>query len=231
MSIRVGIADDQRLIRAGFAAIVSSHEDLEVVAEVSDGQEAVTAARLHRPDVMLMDIRMPILDGLEATRRIAADPDLEGVRVVVLTTFEADEYVLAALRAGAAGFLGKGVDPDDLAAAIRSVHSGESLLSPRATRTLIERYLSSPPVEQTVASIRVGDLTDREREVLALVGQGLSNTAIAEYLVLSPLTVKTHVQRAMSKLDVRDRAGLVVAAYQSGLVRPGGAPGNHPGGA
>ena len=222
MSIRVLIADDQALIRAGFRALVDGAEDLVVVGEASDGQEAVALARSERADVVLMDIRMPGLDGLEATRRIGADEDLAGVKVLILTTFELDEYVYLALRAGASGFLGKSVDPDDLLDAIRLVAAGESLLSPAATRSLIASFLAQPSrVAAAGAPARLGDLTDREREIVALVAEGLTNDDIAERLVISPMTVKTHVNRAMAKLDLRDRAQLVVAAYQSGLVRVG----------
>lgn len=221
-SIRVLVADDQRLIRAGFVALVNSAEDLEVVGEAVDGAEAVHQAQATRPDVVLMDIRMPGTDGLSATELITADPDLEGVKVLVLTTFEADEYVVAALRAGASGFLGKGVEPEELLAAIRVVAAGESLLSPGATRTLIARFLAQPregAADSVDASMDV--LTDREREIVTLVAHGLSNDDIAALLYLSPLTAKTHVNRAMSKLGARDRAQLVVLAYQAGLVRAG----------
>ena len=222
MTIRVLIADDQALIRAGFRALVDGAEDLVVVGEASDGQEAVALARRERADVVLMDIRMPGLDGLEATRRIGADEDLAGVKVLILTTFELDEYVYLALRAGASGFLGKSVDPDDLLDAIRLVAAGESLLSPAATRSLIASFLAQPSrVAAAGAPARLDQLTDREREIVALVAEGLTNDDIAERLVISPMTVKTHVNRAMAKLDLRDRAQLVVAAYQSGLVRVG----------
>jgi len=222
VTIRVLIADDQLLIRAGFRVLVDSAEDLVVVGEASDGVQAVALAKSERADVVLMDIRMPGVDGLEATRRIAADEDLAGVKVLVLTTFELDEYVYLALRAGASGFLGKGVDPDDLLDAIRLVAAGESLLSPTATRSLIAGFLSQPSkVADAGAPARLGELTEREREIVALVAEGLTNEDIADRLVISPLTVKTHVNRAMAKLDLRDRAQLVVAAYQSGLVRVG----------
>ena len=222
MTLRVLIADDQRLIRAGFATLVGSAPDLEVVGEAVDGADALEQARLARPDVLLMDIRMPGMDGLSATELITSDPDLQDVRVLVLTTFEADEYVVAALRAGASGFLGKGVDPAELIAAIRVVASGESLLSPRATSALIGRFLSRPSDGPPGAVDESLDaLTEREREILSLVGQGLSNDDIAGQLFLSPLTVKTHVNRSMTKLDARDRAQLVVLAYQSGLVKVG----------
>ncbi|MDZ5662299.1 response regulator transcription factor [Nocardioides sp. S-58] len=217
---RVLVADDQRLIRAGFVGLVASAPDLEVVGEAVDGADAVRQARAARPDVVLMDIRMPGTDGLSATELITGDPDLADVKVLVLTTFEADEYVVAALRAGASGFLGKGVEPEDLVAAIRVVAAGESLLSPRATSALIGRFLSQPRDGDTVdTSLDV--LTEREREVVALVARGLSNDDIAGRLFVSPFTAKTHVNRAMAKLGARDRAQLVVHAYQSGLVRAG----------
>jgi DNA-binding NarL/FixJ family response regulator len=218
---RVLLADDQALIRAGFRVLIDASSDLVVVGEATDGDEAVQLARTARADVVVMDIRMPGVDGLEATRRICADEDLAGVRVLVLTTFELDEYVLEALRAGASGFLGKGVEPADLLDAIRVVAAGESLLSPRATRALIGRYLSAPDRAPAAAPDSLAMLTEREREVVALVALGLSNEDIAQRLFVSPLTAKTHVNRAMSKLGARDRAQLVVAAYQSGLVRPG----------
>ncbi|MCF6376335.1 response regulator transcription factor [Nocardioides KLBMP 9356] len=222
MTIRVAIADDQALIRAGFAAILGTHDDIEVVAEAADGHEALDAVRGTRPDVVLMDIRMPGLDGLAATEAISADPDLAGVRVVVLTTFESDDYVVAALRAGAAGFLGKDVGPQGLAEAIRVVAAGEALLSPRATRSLIDRHLAVPIAATTDrVDERLADLTEREREVVTLVGLGLDNAQIAERLVVSPHTAKTHVNRAMAKVGARDRAQLVVLAYQTGLVQPG----------
>ncbi|MGL5808839.1 MAG: response regulator [Nocardioides sp.] len=220
--IRVMVADDQALIRAGFAAIVDSDPGLRVVASVPDGAAALTAVREERPDVVLMDIRMPRLDGLSATEQISMDPELAGVHVLVLTTFEADDTVVAALRAGAAGFLGKDVEPADLIQAIKTVAAGDALLSPRATRSLIDRYLARPTAgTDPVENPRLHELTEREREIVTLVGLGLSNDEIAKQLFVSPLTVKTHVNRAMTKADVRDRAQLVVLAYQSGLVRPG----------
>lgn len=225
MTIRVLIADDQALIRAGFRVLIESAEDLVVVGEAADGEEAVTLAKSQRADVVLMDIRMPGLDGLEATRRIATDEDLAGVKILVLTTFELDEYVYLALRAGASGFLGKSVDPEQLLVAIRLVAAGESLLSPAATRSLIRSFLAQPSRAASAGEpAQLVGLTDREREVVALVAEGLTNDEIAERLVISPLTVKTHVNRSMAKLDLRDRAQLVVAAYQSGLVRVGPDP-------
>jgi len=225
VTIRVVLADDQALIRAGFRALIDSAPDLEVVAEASNGAEAVALARSTRADLVLMDIRMPKVDGLEATRRITRDEDLAGVHVLVLTTFELDEYVLQALQAGASGFLGKGAEPSQLLEAIRVVAQGDALLSPTATRGLINRALAQPQTDvDAVDRGRLSVLTDREREVLALVGLGLSNDDIAEHLHVSPLTAKTHVNRAMTKLDARDRAQLVVIAYQSGLVRAGDLP-------
>ncbi|MEV6597563.1 response regulator transcription factor [Actinoplanes sp. NPDC051346] len=223
MTIRVLLADDQALIRAGFRMIIDSEPGLEVVAEAGDGREAVDLARTARADVVLMDIRMPRMDGLEATRRIAADDNLAGVRILVLTTFENDDNVVLALQAGAGGFLGKGVPPEELLHAIRVVAGGEALLSPKATRGLVSRFLTSlrPEIAPRPAALNL--LTDREREILVLVAHGLSNDDIAERLHLSPLTAKTHVNRAMTKLDARDRAQLVVLAYQSGLVRQGDA--------
>ncbi|GAB3081747.1 response regulator transcription factor [Micromonospora schwarzwaldensis] len=219
MTVRVLLADDQTLIRAGFRALVDSAPDLCVVGEAATGREAVERARATRADVVLMDIRMPELDGLAATREITADEDLAGVRVLILTTFEVDEYVFEALRAGASGFLGKGVEPAELLDAIRTVAAGEALLSPKATRGLIARFLAQPDPRPGATPERLRALTEREREVVTLVAAGLSNEQIAQRLVVSPLTAKTHVNRAMTKLDARDRAQLVVIAYQSGLVR------------
>jgi DNA-binding NarL/FixJ family response regulator len=218
MTIRVLLADDQALIRAGFRMLIQTAPDLEVVGEAGSGREAVTLARDTRADIVLMDIRMPDMDGLAATRAITADEQLAGVRVLILTTFEADEYVFQALRNGASGFLGKGVEPTDLLAAIRVINTGEALLSPRATRALIARYLTPPDPTDAVPS-ELDSLTDREREVLTLVAAGLSNDAIAERLYVSPLTAKTHVNRMMTKLGARDRAQLVVIAYQTGFAR------------
>jgi len=222
MTIRVLVADDQALIRGGFAALVRSADDMTVVGEAIDGSDALRQARQERPDVVLMDIRMPGTDGISATQLITSDPELADVKVLILTTFEADEHVLAALRAGASGFLGKGVEPPELLDAIRVVAKGDALLSPRATRGLIDRYLAQPSdgVPDSVDS-SLDVLTEREREVLALVARGLSNDDIAAQLYVSPLTAKTHVNRSMTKLGARDRAQLVVIAFQTGLVRAG----------
>jgi DNA-binding NarL/FixJ family response regulator len=219
VTIRVLLADDQKLIRAGFRALVDSAPDLTVVGEAATGREAVELTRRTRADVVLMDIRMPELDGLAATEEITADPELAGARVLILTTFEVDEHVFRALRAGASGFLGKGVEPAELLDAIRTVAAGEALLSPKATRGLIARFLAQPEADPRADAQRLRSLTEREREVLTLVAAGLSNEQIAQRLVVSPLTAKTHVNRAMTKLGARDRAQLVVIAYQSGLVR------------
>ncbi len=222
MTIRVLLADDQALIRAGFAALVSSADGMEVVSEALDGDDAVRQVRELLPDVVLMDIRMPGMDGISASEQITRDPDLSQVKVIVLTTFEQDDYVLAALRAGASGFLGKGVEPTELIEAVRIVAGGESLLSPKATSALIARLLSQPQAgDPSAVSSELDVLTPREREVVSLVALGLNNDQIADRLFLSPLTAKTHVNRAMTKLSVRDRAQLVVLAYQAGLVRAG----------
>jgi DNA-binding NarL/FixJ family response regulator len=221
MTIRVLLADDQALIRAGFAMIIDAEPDLEVVGEAADGRAAVELARSARADVVLMDIRMPGMDGIAATEHIVADDDLAGVRILILTTFEDDDNVVLALRAGASGFLGKNVEPADLLRAIRLVAAGEALLSPAATRGLVGRFLAQSAPGPVPAPVELGALTEREREVLALVAYGLSNDDIGERLFLSPLTVKTHVNRAMTKLGARDRAQLVVFAYESGLVRAG----------
>ena len=217
------LADDQALVRAGFRALLDAQLDIEVVAEAADGAQAVELTRRERPDVVLMDIRMPRMDGLEATRRIMSIPGLIGTRVVVLTTFELDEYVFGALRAGASGFLLKDIDPPDLLRAVRVVALGEALLAPRLTRRLIEAFVEQERAAQQAVTEgdELEELTPREREVLALVGRGLSNAEIADKLVLSPLTAKTHVARLFQKLDARDRAQLVVIAYETGLVVPG----------
>jgi DNA-binding NarL/FixJ family response regulator len=220
MTVRVLLADDQALLRATFRILIDSCADMEVVAEASDGKEAVELARAHRPDIVLMDIRMPGTDGLTATSTLCADPELSATRVLILTTFETEDYVAQALRAGASGFLGKDVTADTLLAGLRTVASGEALLSPGATRSLITRFLMAPaPGTDLAPPERLADLTVREREVMALAAEGRSNTEIADDLVLSPLTVRTHIHRAMTKLGARDRAQLVVIAYQSGLVR------------
>ncbi|MFJ3280999.1 response regulator [Streptomyces halstedii] len=224
--IRVLLADDQALLRSAFRVLVDSEPDMLVVGEAADGAEAVELARSTRADVVLMDIRMPGTDGLTATRAISADPELSGVRIVMLTTFEVDEYVVQSLRAGASGFLGKGAEPDELLNAIRIAAAGEALLSPVATKGLIATFLAQAggpgrdPGEAAACSELLAALTGREREVLVLVAGGHSNDQIAERLAVSPLTVKTHVNRAMAKLGARDRAQLVVIAYESGLVRP-----------
>ncbi|MEV5545044.1 response regulator transcription factor [Streptomyces sp. NPDC052309] len=224
MTIRVLLADDQALLRSAFRVLVDSEPDMEVVGEASDGAEAVRLAREQRADVVLMDIRMPGTDGLAATRMIGADPALAQVRVVILTTFEVDDYVVQSLRAGASGFLGKGSEPDELLNAIRVAAGGEALLSPAATKGLIARFLAQEGTADAdrdpVRAERLDTLTGREREVLVQVAAGHSNDEIAERLEVSPLTVKTHVNRAMAKLGARDRAQLVVIAYESGLVRP-----------
>lgn len=219
MTIRVLLADDQMLVRAGFRVLIDRDDDVEVIGEVADGAEAVACARRDRPDVVLMDLRMPVMDGIEATRRIVRDDNLVGVRVVVLTTFELDEYVFEAIRAGASGFLVKDIDPDDLRRALRVVARGEALLSPGVTRRLIDKFASTPSGTHPAAD-RLAVLTDREREVLGLVGKGQSNEEIGRSLFMSPATAKTHVSRTMTKLGVRDRAQLVVVAYETGLVTP-----------
>ncbi|WP_431044831.1 response regulator [Streptomyces sp. P1-3] len=222
MTIKVLLADDQALLRSAFRVLVDSEPDMEVVGEASDGAEAVALARAERADVVLMDIRMPGTDGLTATRMISEDPDLAGVRVVMLTTFEVDEYVVESLRAGASGFLGKGAEPQELLAAIRVAAGGEALLSPAATKGLIAQFLAQGGGERPsdYDAERLDALTVREREVLVQVAGGLSNDEIAERLAVSPLTVKTHVNRAMAKLGARDRAQLVVISYETGLVHP-----------
>ncbi|MEV0635748.1 response regulator transcription factor [Streptomyces sp. NPDC050619] len=224
MTIRVLLADDQALLRSAFRVLVDSEPDMEVVGEASDGVEAVRLTKQERADVVLMDIRMPGTDGLAATRMISADPSLAHVRVVILTTFEVDDYVVQSLRAGASGFLGKGSEPEELLSAIRVAAGGEALLSPAATKGLIARFLAQGDASDgdgdPARTARLDALTVREREVLVQVAGGHSNDEIAERLEVSPLTVKTHVNRAMAKLGARDRAQLVVIAYESGLVRP-----------
>lgn len=221
MTIRVLLADDQNLVRASFAMLVSSAGDMEVVAEAGTGREAVALARSARADLIVMDIRMPDLDGIEATRLIAADEDLAGVKVLVLTTYETDENIVEALRAGASGFLVKDIRPAELLDAIRTVAAGESLLSPGPTSRLIARFLRAPNTGTTSALGGPSVLSERERQVLALVARGLNNPEIADALGLSPLTAKTHVSRIMGKLGARDRVQLVIVAYESGLVTPG----------
>ncbi|MGW0707406.1 response regulator [Streptomyces sp. NPDC002643] len=217
--IRVLLADDQSLVRAGFKALLDAQPDIEVAGEAADGEEALRRVRELRPDVVLMDIRMPVLDGLAATRRITDDSGLEDVKVVMLTTFELDEYVFEAIRSGASGFLVKDTEPEELVRAVRAVVEGDALLSPGVTRRLISEFAARSKEPATMASL--AELTEREREVMALVGIGLTNDEIARRLVVSPLTAKTHVSRTMVKLGARDRAQLVVLAYESGLVRPG----------
>jgi len=217
--IRVLLADDQALVRAGFRALLDAQDDIQVVGEAGDGEQAVGLARELTPDVVLMDIRMPGTDGLAATRQIAADKQLASARVVILTTFELDEYVFEAIRSGASGFLVKDTEPDELVQAVRVVAGGDALLSPSVTRRLIGEFAARAKQPHHPAGLK--ELTDREQEVLALVGTGLSNHEIAKRLYVSPATAKTHVSRAMIKLRARDRAQLVVIAYESGLVRPG----------
>ncbi|MGV9408126.1 response regulator [Streptomyces sp. NPDC003674] len=217
--IRVLLADDQALVRAGFRALLDAQPDIGVAGEAADGAEALHRVRELRPDVVLMDIRMPLLDGLAATRRITGDPELSEVKVVMLTTFELDEYVFEAIRSGASGFLVKDTEPDELLRAVRAVVEGDALLSPGVTRRLIAEFAARS--KEPAAAGGLARLTEREREVMALVGIGLSNDEIARRLVVSPLTAKTHVSRTMVKLGARDRAQLVVFAYESGLVRPG----------
>ena len=224
--IRILLADDQSLIRSGIRSLLDAEDDIEVVAEAADGRQAVTLAAEHRPDIVLMDIQMPVLDGIEATRQIVADERLTEVRVVILTNFGLDEYIFRALRAGAAGFLLKETEPAGLLEALQVVMRGDSLLSPAITRRLISEFVARPP--DAVAATGMETLTNREREVVALVAHGMSNDEIAGAMVLSPATAKTHVSRAMIKLGARDRAQLVVFAYQTGMVAPraaGQAPG------
>jgi DNA-binding NarL/FixJ family response regulator len=218
--IRVAIVDDQPLVRAGFAAVIAHIADLELAGQAEDGEAAIELARRWRPDVMLMDIRMPVLDGLEATRRVMADPVCAATRVIVLTTFDVDDYVYAALRAGASGFLLKDSSPEALVDAIRIVAAGNALLAPTVTRRLIERFADGVP-GAPVGDVALRVLTDREREVLELVARGLTNAEIGERLYVSAATAKTHVGRVLAKLNARDRAQLVAIAYETGLVRPG----------
>jgi DNA-binding NarL/FixJ family response regulator len=217
--ISVVLADDQALIRAGFRSILERDGDVEVVAEAVDGQDAIAQARRARPDIVLMDIRMPRMDGLKATQTIVGDPALAHTRVIVVTTYEIDEYVYAALRAGASGFLLKDLEPDELRRAVRVVASGQALLAPAVTRRLIETF-TARPVRSPDTAAKLDALTEREREIVAMVGTGMTNDDIAARLIISPLTAKTHVSRAMLKVDARDRAQLVVFAYESGLVWP-----------
>ncbi|MEU2060679.1 response regulator transcription factor [Streptomyces sp. NPDC013455] len=216
--IRVLLVDDQPLIRSGFRMLLDLEDDIEVVAEAADGSEGLVLARENLPDVVLIDIQMPVVDGIEATRRIAADPDLAGVHVVILTNYGLDEYVFNALRAGAAGFLVKDIVPEDLLHAVRVAARGDALLAPSITRKLINRYVTQPLPTDTGTEVK--ELTSREREAVTLVAQGLSNDQIADRMVISPMTAKTHINRAMTKLRARDRAQLVVFAYESGLVAP-----------
>jgi DNA-binding NarL/FixJ family response regulator len=223
--IRVLIVDDQPLIRAGLRGVLELEANLTVVGDVADGEAAVREARSQRADIVLMDIRMPGVDGIEATRRICMDEHMRGVRIIILTTFESDDNVASALYAGASGFLGKGASPDEIIDAIRIVADGESLLSPRATRSLIERFLEQSPPDPAASARsrhaeRIAELTDREREILLLVARGFSNDQIGEALTISTLTVKTHVGRAMVKLNAHDRARLVVIAYEAKLLQP-----------
>jgi len=216
--IRVLLVDDQPLLRSGFRALLEVEADIEVVAEAADGSEGLALARKHLPDIALIDIQMPVVDGIEATRRIAADPALAGVHVVILTNYGLDEYVFDALRAGAAGFLVKDIEPEDFLHAVRVAARGDALLAPSITRKLINRYVTQPL--HPYADAVLEQLTNREREAVALVAQGLSNDQIADRMVITPMTAKTHINRAMTKLHARDRAQLVVLAYESGLVTP-----------
>lgn len=217
--IRVGLADDQALVRTGFAALLDAEDDMQIAGQAANGDEAVRLAVSERPDVLLMDIRMPVLDGIEATRQIAGRPELAGVHVIILTTFELDEYIFEGLRAGAAGFLLKDTDAAELIRAVRVVAGGDALLSPAVTRRLIAEFSTQSRRPRPVPGL--SELTPREREVVRLIGTGLSNEEIAGQLYVSQSTVKTHAGRAMTKLSARDRAQLVVAAYEAGLVQPG----------
>ena len=221
MTIRVVVADDQTLVRSGFTMLLNGEPDIEVVGEASNGAEAVALAASEHPDVMLMDVRMPVIDGLEATRRITGDPSLASTRVVILTTFDLDEYVHEGLRAGASGFLLKDTMPVDLIQAVRVVAAGDALIAPRIMRRLIEEFIRRPEPANAPATAALENLTDREREVLELVAEGRSNAEIAAALFVSHATVKTHVSRLLMKLDARDRAQLVVIAYETGVVLPG----------
>jgi DNA-binding NarL/FixJ family response regulator len=216
--IRVLLVDDQPLLRSGFRALLDVEDDIEVVAEAANGKEGLALAKEHLPDIALIDIQMPVMDGIEATRRIAADPTLARVHVVILTNYGLDEYVFNALRAGAAGFLVKDIEPEDFLHAVRVAARGDALLAPSITRKLIDRYVTEPL--HMGADTGLKGLTNREREAVALVAHGLSNDEIADRMVISPLTAKTHINRAMAKLHARDRAQLVVLAYESGLVTP-----------
>ncbi|WP_313539976.1 response regulator transcription factor [Leifsonia aquatica] len=223
--ITVLVADDQALIRQAVTDILASEADMEVIGQARNGEEAVTLAEQLRPDVVLMDIRMPQLDGIGATARICTDPTLASTRVLILTTFEEDEYLVAALRAGASGFIGKGAEPDEICQAVRAIHAGDALLSPTATRNLITKYILTQPTAPPYpfeTPAQLDQLTQRERQVLLLVARGRSNQQIAEDLFISPLTSKTHVNRIMTKLNAHDRAQLVILAYESGLLSPGG---------
>ena len=220
-NVSVLVADDQDLVRSGFRMILNSYDGIQVVGEARDGDQAVELARRLHPDVVLMDIRMPRMNGIEATRLICEDPDMEGTRVLILTTFDLDEYVYDALTAGASGFLLKDADPDEIASAIRVVAQGDALIEPSITRRLVEAFVASRPASTGNVSESLRSLTDREREILVLVARGLSNEEIGERLFISPATVKTHLARIMAKLDAHDRAQLVIKAYEGGLVRPG----------
>lgn len=221
--IRVLIVDDQALIRQAVADILGAQDDIDVIGLAANGREAIDFVSAHRPDIVIMDIRMPVLDGIEATAQICRTPGLEGVRVLILTTFEEDEYLVQALRAGASGFIGKGAEPDEIPRAVRSVHAGDALLSPSATRALIDRFVAMPVRGAPAPGVaELDSLTEREREVLLMVARGRSNQEIAEELFISPHTAKTHVNRIMTKVGAHDRAQLVILAYESGLLVQGG---------